>query len=129
MRTTASGERSNESYRTVEEKSAQEGLDSGLVAVILFVIREALMALRTVRLDEDSEKILKELMMETGKSISAVLKEGLLALLDRQTSMAPRRTAWEIYEELDLGLGGYAIAPSTEVRRGVREAIRRKLGR
>ena len=87
------------------------------------------MALRTVRLDEDSEKILKELMMETGKSISAVLKEGLLALLDRQTSMAPRRTAWEIYEELDLGPGGYAIAPSTEVRRGVREALRRKLGR
>ncbi len=87
------------------------------------------MALRTVRLDDDSEQILKELMMETGKSISAVLKEGLLALLDRQSQMAPRRTAWEIYEELDLGPGGYAIAPSTEVRQGVQEAIRRKLGR
>jgi hypothetical protein len=87
------------------------------------------MALRTVRLDEDSEQILKELMMERGNSISAVLKEGLLALRDRETPMAPRRTAWEIYEELDLGEGGYAVAPSTEVRRGVQEAIRRKLGR
>jgi len=87
------------------------------------------MALRTVRLDDDSERILKELMMVTGKSISAVLKEGLLALLDRQSQTAPRRTAWEIYEELDLGPGGSAIAPSTEVRRGVQEAIRRKLGR
>lgn len=87
------------------------------------------MALRTVRLDDDDEKILKELIMETGKSITGVLKEGLLALRDRTTPMAPRRTAWEIYEELDLGPGGYAIAPSTEVRRGVQEAIRRKLGR
>jgi hypothetical protein len=87
------------------------------------------MALRTVRLDEDDEKVLKELIMETGMSISAVLKEGLLALRDRHSRIAPRRTAWEIYEELDLGPGGYAVAPSTEVRRGVQEAVRRKLSR
>ena len=35
----------------------------------------------------------------------------------------------DIYEELDLGEGGYAVAPSTEARSGVREAIRRKLSR
>lgn len=40
-----------------------------------------------------------------------------------------RRTPQEIYESLDLGPGGYAIAPSTETRRGVREALRRKFGR
>jgi hypothetical protein len=40
-----------------------------------------------------------------------------------------RRTPQEIYESLDLGPGGYAIAPSTETRRGVREALRRKYGR
>lgn len=39
------------------------------------------------------------------------------------------RTPYEIYEELDLGPGGYAVAPSTEIRRGVQEAIRRKLNR
>jgi hypothetical protein len=39
------------------------------------------------------------------------------------------RTAYEIYKDLDLGPGGYAIAPSTETRRGVREALRRKFGR
>lgn len=87
------------------------------------------MALRTVRLDDDSERILKELIMETGMSISAVLKEGLIALRERRAQAAPRRTAWEIYEELDLGPGGDAIAPSTEVREGVQKAIRRKLGR
>jgi hypothetical protein len=87
------------------------------------------MAVRTVRLDDDSEKILKELIMETGLSISTLLKEGLIVLRERRAKAAPRRMAWEIYEELDLGPGGYAIAPSTEVRRGVQEAIRKKLGR
>lgn len=86
------------------------------------------MAVRTVRLDDDSERILGELTEETGMTISAVLKEGLLALRSRRAE-SPGRTAYEIYEELDLGPGGDAIAPSTESRRGVREAIRRKLAR
>jgi hypothetical protein len=47
----------------------------------------------------------------------------------RSPGKRKRRTAQEIYKDLDLGPGGYAIAPSTETRRGVREAIRRKLGR
>ncbi len=86
------------------------------------------MAVRTVRLDEDSEKILRQLVEESGESISTVLKQGLLALQDR-SSGASRSTAYEIYEELDLGPGEYAVAPSTESRRGVQEAIRRKLAR
>jgi len=86
------------------------------------------MSLRTVRLDEDSEKILEDLVRETGLSISAVLKSGLLSLRDQRAQRA-RRTPYEIYEELDLGPGGYAIAPATETRRGVQEAIRRKLRR
>ncbi len=86
------------------------------------------MSSRTVRLDEDTERILEDLVRDTGLSISAVLKRGLLALRNQQ-SQESRRTAYEIYEELDLGPGGYAVAPSTETRRGVQEAIRRKLGR
>ena len=86
------------------------------------------MALRTVRLDEDTEKILEQLVEGTGQSISAVLKQGLLALRDRLTEQ-PEKTAYDIYQELDLGPGGYAIAPSTETRRGVQEALRRKLRR
>ncbi|HSF41114.1 MAG TPA: hypothetical protein VLQ45_13245 [Thermoanaerobaculia bacterium] len=86
------------------------------------------MALRTVRLDEDTEKILEQLVEGTGQSISTVLKQGLLALRDRRTAQ-PEKTAYDIYQELDLGEGGYAIAPSTETRRGVQEAIRRKVRR
>ncbi|HYG65234.1 MAG TPA: hypothetical protein VEL74_21820 [Thermoanaerobaculia bacterium] len=83
------------------------------------------MALRTVRLDDDTEEVLEDLVESTGLSISAVFKQGLMALRDR-LSAQEGRSAYEIYEALDLGPGGYAVAPSTETRRGVREAIRRK---
>ena len=86
------------------------------------------MASRTVRLDKDTEEVLEQLVKGTGLSISAVFKQGLMALRDQLASQ-PHRTPYEIYSELDLGQGGYAIAPSTETRRGVQEAIRRKLNR
>lgn len=86
------------------------------------------MATRTVRLDDETEKILDQLVQTTGLSMSAVLKQGLIAFRERLAQTAGR-SAFEIYEELDLGPGGYAIAPSTDTRRGVQEALRRKLGR
>ena len=86
------------------------------------------MASRTVRLDDDTEKVLDQLVKRTGLSISAVFKEGILALRDRMAAK-PKRRAYDIYRELDLGSGGYASAPSTETRSGAREAIRRKHAR
>ncbi len=79
------------------------------------------MALRTVRLDDASEQILAELMTGTGKSISTVLKEGLLALKDRESGVASRPA--KVSEEVDLGSDGCATAPATELRRGVRDAM------
>lgn len=86
------------------------------------------MSARTVRLDEDTGEILEQLVERTGQTVPVVLKQGLLALRDRLGEQ-PGRTAYDIYKELDLGPGGYAIAPSTETRRGVQEAVRRKLKR
>ncbi len=86
------------------------------------------MGTRTVRLDEETDRILEEIRQTTGLSISEVLKRGILAFrkeMSRDASRAP----FDVYRELDLGEGGYAIAPSTEVRRGVREALARKHGR
>jgi hypothetical protein len=64
------------------------------------------MTVRRVRLDEDSEK------------------QGLLAL--REKRRAGTAQAYDIYEQLDLGLGGYALAPSTDTRRSVQEVLRRR---
>jgi hypothetical protein len=86
------------------------------------------MATRTVRLDDEAEKILEQLVQMTGLSISAVLKQALISFRE-QTVHSVGRSAYEIYEELDLGPGGYALAPSTETRRGAQEALCRKLGR
>jgi hypothetical protein len=83
------------------------------------------MGVRTVQLDEGTEEILERLVRDTGLSISAIFKEGLLALRDRLPE-GSRRLPFEIYEALDLGPGGYAIAPSTETRKGVTIAIRKK---
>jgi hypothetical protein len=76
-------------------------------------------------LDEEAEKALAQILHITGLSISGAFKHSLLLLRDDLTQK-PQRTPDDIYAELDLGLGGYAIAPSTDTRRGVREAIKRR---
>jgi hypothetical protein len=83
------------------------------------------MGWRTIQLDEKTEEILERLVSDTGLSVSAIFKEGLLALRDRLPAR-PHRQPFEIYEKLDLGPGGYATAPSTETRQGVRAAIRKR---
>lgn len=86
------------------------------------------MSTRTVRLDEEAESVLEEVVQTTGWSVSTTLKKGLFALRE-ETARTIQRTPYDIYRELDLGPGGYAIAPASETRRGVREAIKKKLKR
>lgn len=83
------------------------------------------MGVRTVRLDEETERVLADIVKTAKIGVSTALKRGLLALKD-ELARRPARLPIEIYESLNLGPGGYAIAPSTETRRGVREALRRK---
>jgi hypothetical protein len=83
------------------------------------------MALRTVRLDDDTERTLLELRERTGLPISEALKLGLRTLAERVRLEGSSRP-YDIYRELDLGPGGYAIAPSTDVRKAVKSALERK---
>jgi hypothetical protein len=86
------------------------------------------MGLRTVRLSPEGEAALRRIIRTTGLSISGALTRGLLALSEDVARNAVQRP-YEIYAQLDLGPGGYAAVPSTDTRRGVRDAVRRKLGR
>lgn len=86
------------------------------------------MATRTVRLDEEAEAALRQIRETTGLPISEALKRGLRSLLKDVRSEAIR-TPYDIYSELDCGPGGYAIAPSSETRRGVTAVLRKKLDR
>ncbi len=83
------------------------------------------MATRTVRLDDETERALREVRGATGLRISEVLKEGLKSLR-LQIRSRKGRASHDIYEDLDLGPGGYAIAPSSNVKEAVRRAIRKK---
>ena len=74
------------------------------------------------------EKALREVCETLGLPISEALKQGVHALSARARQQ-PVRSPYEIFKELDLGPGGYALTPSTDVRRGVRRAVRKKLHR
>lgn len=84
------------------------------------------MAIRTVRLDDETEATLREIREATGLPISEVLKEGLRSLRQQVRGTAGQRP-YDLYARFDLGPGGYASVPSTETRRGVTAAIRKKL--
>lgn len=86
------------------------------------------MTTRTVRFDEETEKVLEEVRAATGWPISEVLKRGVRALRARVRNK-PARLPYDVYKELDLGPGGYAIASSQDTRAGVRLALKRKHGR
>ena len=76
----------------------------------------------TVHFDAEAEASLEEILRLTGLTVAEALKQGLLAYREK-LGQPQARTAYDIYSELDLGEGGYAVAPSTETRRGVREAL------
>ena len=86
------------------------------------------MTTRTVRFDDDTEKALDEVRAATGWPISEVLKRGVKALRARVRNR-PARLPFDVYKELDLGPGGYAITSSSNSRAGVRMALKRKHGR
>ncbi len=87
------------------------------------------MATRTVRLDEESEQLLSELQAATGgESVSKLLKRGLRALREELRAEVAQRP-YEVYEQLDLGPGGYGRAPARESKAALREILRRKHGR
>ena len=48
------------------------------------------MGIRTVRLDEDTEKVLAQIVTVTGLSVSAAMKKGLLVLRDSAVREAQR---------------------------------------
>jgi hypothetical protein len=84
--------------------------------------------MRTVRLDEETEAVLRDIQAATGMPISTALKRGLRAIRD-EVVRSSRRAAYDIYAELDLGPGGYAKGPSTGTRAAARKAIAERLRR
>ncbi len=86
------------------------------------------MAIRTVRLDEEAEQVLREIQAASGMPISTALKRGLRVVRDEVVHRS-RQTPYEVYRQLDLGPGGYARGPSSNTRAAARKAIAARLRR
>ena len=83
------------------------------------------MAIRTVRLDDEAEAVLADLRQRTGMTISQVLKRGLETYASNSPEKA-EKTPFEIFRRLDLGPGGYAVAPAGDAKAAVAGAIEAK---
>ena len=86
------------------------------------------MGTRTVRLDDEANRTLDRLCSLTGLSVSEVLKRGL-SVYEAQALEQVERKPYDIYRELDLGDGGYAIAPAWDAKAAIGNVIRRKHNR
>ena len=64
---------------------------------VLHQKREARMGIRTVRLDEETEKVLAEIVTATGLSVSGAMKKGLLVLRN-DVAREARRIPYDVYK-------------------------------
>jgi len=78
------------------------------------------MAIRTVRPDERTERTLQKLRRDTGLTISEVLKRGLEA---DAAQGATAQTPYDVYRDIALGDGGWALAPARDAKRWLRDAM------
>jgi hypothetical protein len=83
------------------------------------------MGTRTVRLDDQTESVLRTLRKRTGLSISEVLKRGVQAYAQQAEGRAQAKP-YDVYRHLDLGSGGWALAPGRKAKPAVRELIAAK---
>jgi hypothetical protein len=86
------------------------------------------MSTKTVRLDEESERLLDELQRTTGESVSTVLKRGLVALREATREQVAREP-YRVYEQLDLGPGGYALASARNAKQAMRSVLQQRRSR
>jgi hypothetical protein len=81
------------------------------------------MGTRSVRLDDEAERALGDIIDRTGLSISDAIKQGLIEYRRRALAAASRKPA-DFFREFDLGEGGYAIGSA----RDSKALLKRKLG-
>jgi hypothetical protein len=80
-----------------------------------------------IYLDEEAEQTLQTIM-QTGLNISDALKKGLLLLQQKlNVEQTPTIKPFDIYQQLDLGEGGYALFPSSQAKIGIKTILRKKL--
>jgi len=83
------------------------------------------MSTRSVRLDEEAENALEEIVNCTGMSISDAIKQGLVAYRQIAMETVTKQPA-EFFKKFDLGKGGYSIGDARQSKLLLKEKIRSK---
>ena len=77
------------------------------------------MSTRTVRLDNEAEEALADIISRTGLSIADAIKQGLIEYRKLALATAKRKPA-DFFKDVDLGDGGYSIAPARDSKQALK---------
>lgn len=83
------------------------------------------MGTRSVRLDEEAEAALSDILKREGLSISDAIKKGLLTYKEKSLVTATRRPA-DFFVRFDLGEGGYSAGSAREAKSLVKAKLKAK---
>ena len=85
------------------------------------------MGTRSVRLDDEAEQALEDIMARTTLSISDAIKQGLMSYREIALKTSIRKPS-DFFETFDLGEGGYSVESARNSKETIRNNMRNKLG-
>jgi hypothetical protein len=87
------------------------------------------MSMRSVRLDDEAEFALADIVNRTGMSISDAIKQGLVSYREIAMASTLKRPA-DFFIQFDLGEGGYTIGAARDskslLNNKIKQSVRRK---
>jgi hypothetical protein len=83
---------------------------------------------RSVRLDEEAESALAEIINRTGVSISEAIKIGLIEYRN-SARKTRKKSPSDFFASYDFGEGGYTIAPARKSKAALKAKLKNKPGK
>jgi hypothetical protein len=87
--------------------------------------RLGIMSTHSVKLDDEAEDALGDIIARTGLSISDAIKQGLIEYRKLALATTQRKPA-DFFKEFDLGEGGYSISPARDSKRALKDKLLNK---
>jgi antitoxin component of RelBE/YafQ-DinJ toxin-antitoxin module len=96
--------------------------------VILIVLQLGMknMSTRSVRLDDEAEGALAEIVNRTGLSISDAIKQGLITYREKALTMQTRNPS-DFFNAVDLGDETSSIGPARNAKEVIKNKLRSRL--
>jgi hypothetical protein len=83
------------------------------------------MGTRSVRLDDEAESALAEIVGMTGATISEAIKCGLIEYRAK-ARMSPGKSPSDFFSSFDLGEGGYMKTPARDAGKSIKAKLKAK---